>query len=248
MMKIDIITLFPEMCESVLSESIIGRARSKGAITINCHQLRDFAFNKHNRVDDSPYGGGMGMVMMCEPIAKCFESICRDIGSKPHFIYMSPQGKTLTQQRLKELSQIENICILCGHYEGVDERVLDALVDEEISIGDYVLTGGELPALVLADALSRLAPDVLTNDECFTEESHYNGLLEYPQYTRPAVWNNREVPPEVLSGHHANINKWRREQSILRTLQKRPEMLQNANLSDKELCFLQQQKDKLQNI
>lgn len=239
-MRIDIITLFPEMCEAVLSESIIGRARAKGALQIECHQLRDFAFDKHRRVDDAPYGGGMGMVMMCEPIALCFESVCKNIGSRPHFIYMSPQGKVLTQQRLKELSELENICILCGHYEGVDERVLEELADEEISIGDYVLTGGELPALVLADSLSRMAQGVLSNDECFTEESHYNGLLEYPQYTRPNEWRGRKVPDEILSGHHANICKWRRRQSIKRTAEKRPDMIQNAPLTQEERQFAQQ--------
>lgn len=239
-MRIDIITLFPEMCEAVLSESIIGRARAKGALQIECHQLRDFAFDKHRRVDDAPYGGGMGMVMMCEPIALCFESVCKNIGSRPHFIYMSPQGKVLTQQRLKELSELENICILCGHYEGVDERVLEELADEEISIGDYVLTGGELPALVLADSLSRMAQGVLSNDECFTEESHYNGLLEYPQYTRPNEWCGRKVPDEILSGHHANICKWRRRQSIKRTAEKRPDMIQNAPLTQEERQFAQQ--------
>lgn len=239
-MRIDIITLFPEMCEAVLSESIIGRARAKGALQIECHQLRDFAFDKHRRVDDAPYGGGMGMVMTCEPIALCFESVCKNIGSRPHFIYMSPQGKVLTQQRLKELSELENICILCGHYEGVDERVLEELADEEISIGDYVLTGGELPALVLADSLSRMAQGVLSNDECFTEESHYNGLLEYPQYTRPNEWRGRKVPDEILSGHHANICKWRRRQSIKRTAEKRPDMIQNAPLTQEERQFAQQ--------
>ena len=239
-MRIDIITLFPEMCEAVLSESIIGRARAKGALQIECHQLRDFAFDKHRRVDDAPYGGGMGMVMMCEPIALCFESVCKNIGSRPHFIYMSPQGKVLTQQRLKELSELENICILCGHYEGVGERVLEELADEEISIGDYVLTGGELPALVLADSLSRMAQGVLSNDECFTEESHYNGLLEYPQYTRPNEWRGRKVPDEILSGHHANICKWRRRQSIKRTAEKRPDMIQNAPLTQEERQFAQQ--------
>ena len=154
-MRIDLITLFPEMCEAVMAESIIGRARQRGALEVVCHQLRDFAFNKHNRVDDAPYGGGMGMLLMAQPVALCFENICKILGKKPHFIYMSPQGKVLTQQRIKELSRYDTICILCGHYEGVDQRVIDAYVDEQISIGDYVLTGGELPALVLADAVPR---------------------------------------------------------------------------------------------
>ncbi len=233
-MRIDIITLFPEMCEAVMSESIIGRARKSGAVEINCRQLREYAFDKHRRVDDAPYGGGMGMLMMAEPIALCFDDICREIGSRPHFIYMSPQGKTLTQQRVRELSELDNVCLLCGHYEGVDERLIEEYIDEEISIGDYVLTGGELPALVLADALARMLPGVLSDDECFELESHYNGLLEYPQYTRPGVWRGKEVPAVLLSGHHKNIEKFRREQSVIRTALKRPELLEKAELSDKE--------------
>ena len=224
-MRIDIITLFPEMCEAVLSESVIGRARKKGAVEICCHQLRDYAFGKHKRVDDSTYGGGMGMLMMAEPIALCFEDICKKLGKRPHFIYMSPKGKTLTQGRLKELSGTENIAILCGHYEGVDQRLIDEFIDEEISVGDYVLTGGELPALILADSLSRLIPGVLSDDVCFSEESHYNGLLEYPQYTKPAVWRGIPVPEVLLSGHHANIEKWRSEKSVEETVKKRPDMI-----------------------
>ena len=242
-MRIDIITLFPEMCEAFLSESIIGRARKKGVLELECHQLRDFAFDKHKRVDDTTYGGGMGMLMMAEPIALCFEDICRRTASRLHFIYMSPKGKTLTQQRLIELSAFENITILCGHYEGVDQRVLDEYVDEEISIGDYVLTGGELPALVLADSLSRMVPGVLSDELCFSDESHYSGMLEYPQYTKPAVWRGREVPEVVLSGHHANIEKWRREKSIEETFRRRPEMLDESALSKKEKIFLEELKN-----
>ncbi|MBQ9471685.1 MAG: tRNA (guanosine(37)-N1)-methyltransferase TrmD [Ruminococcus sp.] len=233
-MRIDIITLFPEMCEAVLGESIIGRARKAGAVDIRCRQLRDFAFDKHKRVDDSTYGGGMGMLMMAEPIALCYESICEELGEKPHFIYMSPKGKTLTQSKLRELSEHENICILCGHYEGVDQRVLDMYVDEEISIGDYVLTGGELPALVLTDSLARLQKGVLSDDECFELESHYDGLLEYPQYTKPQVWRGVGIPDVLMSGHHENIRKWRREQSIVETAEKRPDMLRDAELSESE--------------
>ena len=224
-MRIDIITLFPEMCEAVLSESIIGRARQGGAVEINCHQLREFAFDKHRRVDDAPYGGGKGMLMMAEPIALCFEDICEKIGKRPHFVFMSPQGKTLTQGRLKELSEMENITVLCGHYEGVDQRLIDEFVDEQISIGDYVLTGGELPALVFTDSLCRMLKGVLSDDECFERESHYNGLLEYPQYTRPANWRGREVPEILLSGHHANIEKWKDEKAMENTLKNRPELL-----------------------
>ncbi len=226
-MRIDIITLFPEMFEPVFNDSIIGRAQKSGEISIHTHQLRDYAFDKHRRVDDTPYGGGMGMLMKAEPIALCFEEICRQTGERPHFVYMSPQGKTLNQQRLKELADIKNICVLCGHYEGVDQRLLDSFIDEEISIGDYVLTGGEIPAMVFCDALCRMVPGVLTNNECFTEESHYNGLLEYPQYTKPSEWRGIEVPDVLLSGHHANIEKWRKEKSLEVTAEKRPDLLKN---------------------
>ena len=239
-MRIDIITLFPEMCEAVLGESIIGRARKKGIVELVCHQLRDYAFDKHHRVDDSTYGGGMGMLMKAEPIALCFDDICRQLGKRPHFIYMSPKGKILTQERVKTLSELENIVILCGHYEGVDQRVIDEYVDEEISIGDYVLTGGELPALVLADSVSRMIPEVLSDNVCFEEESHYNGLLEYPQYTKPFEWRGREVPEVLMSGHHANISKWRREQSIMITAGLRPDMLEKAELTDKEKIYAQE--------
>ncbi len=223
-----------------MSESIIGRARKSGAVEVNCHQLRDFAFDKHRRVDDAPYGGGMGMLMLAEPIALCFEDICKQIGKRPHFIYMSPQGKTLTQSRIKELAQLDNVCLLCGHYEGVDERLLEEFVDEEISIGDYVLTGGELPALVLADSLARMIPGVLSDDECFEQESHYNGLLEYPQYTRPSVWRGREVPAVLMSGHHKNVEAFRREQSVIRTAKKRPELIEKAELTEKERILVKE--------
>ncbi len=229
------------MCEAVMSESIIGRARKSGAIEINCHQLRDFAFDKHRRVDDAPYGGGMGMLMMAEPIALCFENICRQTEKRPHFVYMSPQGQTLDQTKVRQLAEYDNICLLCGHYEGVDERLIEEFIDEEISIGDYVLTGGELPALVLADALARMAPGVLSDDECFELESHYNGLLEYPQYTRPSVWRGKEVPDVLLSGHHKNVEIFRREQSLLRTAKKRPDLIEKAELTEKELGFIKRE-------
>lgn len=238
MMRIDIITLFPEMCDAVLSESIIGRARKKGIVELECHQLRDFAFDKHHRVDDSTYGGGMGMLMMAEPIALCFEDICRSLGKHPHFVYMSPKGKVLTQDRVRELAKLENIVLLCGHYEGVDQRVLDEFVDEEISIGDYVLTGGELPALILTDSVCRMIPGVLSDDLCFEDESHFNGLLEYPQYTKPSEWRGKSVPDVLLSGHHANIEKWRRENSLIETARLRPDMLEKIELSDKEKRLL----------
>ena len=233
-MRIDLITLFPEMCEAVLNESIIGRAQKSGAIEVFCHQLRDFAFDKHKRVDDTVYGGGMGMLMKCEPIALCFEDICKKCDTKPHFVYMSPQGATLNQEKIKELAQYDNVCVLAGHYEGVDQRVIDELVDEEISIGDYVLTGGELPALVFIDALARMAPGVLSNNECFTEESHFNGLLEYPQYTKPQDWRGIKVPPVLYSGDHGKVDQWRYEHSLINTAVKRPDMLEKRELSQRD--------------
>lgn len=225
-MIIDIMTLFPEMCEAFLSESIIGRARKKGVIEIKCHQIRDFAYDKHKRVDDTPYGGGKGMLMLAEPIYKCFENICNERGTRPMLIYMSPKGQVLNQNISKGLKNFENIAILCGHYEGVDQRVLDELVDMQISIGDYVLTGGELPALVLADTVARLVPGVLSENVCFEEESHYNGLLEHPQYTKPYEWRGKKVPDVLLSGHHANIEKWKHEQALTETKKYRPDLLE----------------------
>ncbi len=222
-MRIDIMTLFPEMCNAFLNESIIGRARESGKVEINCVNIRDFTEDKHNRVDDSTYGGGTGMLMQAQPIYDCYKSLCEE-NEKPHVVYMSPQGRVLTQQRAKELSEKEHIIILCGHYEGVDERVLEEIVDEEISIGDYVVTGGELPALILADCISRMLDGVLRNEEAYSLESHYDGLLEYPQYTKPFEWHGKTVPEVLISGHHANIDKWRREQSIERTRKKRPDL------------------------
>lgn len=233
-MRIDLITLFPEMCETVLNESIIGRAQKSGAIEVCCHQLRDFAFDKHKRVDDTVYGGGMGMLMKCEPIALCYEDICEKCGTKPHFVYMSPQGATLNQEKIKELAKYDNVCVLAGHYEGVDQRVIDELIDEEISIGDYVLTGGELPALVFIDALARMAPGVLSNNECFTEESHFNGLLEYPQYTKPQDWRGIKVPPVLYSGDHGKVDQWRYEHSLINTAVKRPDMIEKKDLSQRD--------------
>lgn len=244
-MRIDILTLFPEMCESVLSESIIGRAREKGVVEIVCTDIRDFANNKHNHVDDAPYGGGMGMLMQTEPIYQCYKSLCDKAGEKIHLIYMSPQGKTLTQNRVRELAKMNRIAILCGHYEGVDERLIEEIVDEEISIGDYVLTGGELPALILSDSISRMIPGVLKNDEAFTLESHFDSLLEYPQYTRPYEWHGRQVPDILLSGHHANIEKWRREKSPERTYLRRPDMLSKAKLTKEDILYLKELKKRI---
>lgn len=242
-MKITIMTLFPEMCNAVLDESIIGRARKSGKIEIDTVNIRDFTFDKHNRVDDAPYGGGMGMLMQTQPIYDCFASLCSEDGKKPHLIYMSAQGKTLTQKRVKELSQLPNIAILCGHYEGVDERIIEEIVDEEISVGDYVLTGGELPALILSDSIARMIDGVLPNDEAKELESHYSGLLEYPQYTRPPEWHGRKVPDILLSGHHGNIDKWRREKSLERTLERRPDMLKSAELTKKDREYLAKLKE-----
>ncbi len=238
-MRIDIMTLFPEMCERVLQESIIGRSRECGLVEINCVNIRDYSRDKHRRVDDATYGGGLGMLMQCQPIYDCFCDLAEKSGVRPHLIYMSPQGKTLTQERVKELAQLDSIAILCGHYEGIDERVIEEIVDEEISIGDFVLTGGELPALVLADSISRMLPGVLAEDAAFEEESHYNSLLEYPQYTRPYEWHGKVVPDVLLSGHHANITKWRREQSLTRTYFRRPDMLETADLDKKDKEFLE---------
>lgn len=237
-MRIDIMTLFPDMCNAVLSESIIGRARQAGKVEINCVDIRNYTLDKHRRVDDKPYGGGMGMIMTPQPIYDCYKAICKDMGAKPHLIYLTPQGKTLTQQRVKELSKLDNLVFLCGHYEGIDERVIEELDPEEISVGDYVLTGGELPALILADSVSRMLPGVLSDDECFEEESHFNSLLEYPQYTHPSSWNGREVPEILLSGHHAKVDEWRRQKSLERTYRRRPDMLERAKLDKKDETFL----------
>lgn len=228
-MRIEIATLFPEMCEAVLGESIVGRARRAGKIEVNCRQIREYTQDKHRRVDDTPYGGGMGMVMQCEPIYNCYKAVCNEIGTKPHTIYMSPKGKIFNQQKAVELSKMENILIICGHYEGVDQRIIDRIVDEEISIGDYVLTGGEIPAMTVVDAVARMCDGVLSDEMCFKDESIYSGLLEYPQYTRPEVWEGESVPPVLLSGHHKNIEKWRLEKSLEITAERRPDLLDIYN-------------------
>lgn len=236
-MKIDIATLFPEMCEAVLSSSIIGRARKAGLLDIACWQIRDYTVDKHRNVDDTPYGPGKGMLMQADPMYRTWEAVTAERG-KAHVIYMTPQGRTLTQQRALELSHMEHLYILCGHYEGVDQRVLDEIVDEEISVGDYVLTGGELGALVLTDCVCRLCPGVLADESCFTDESHFNGLLEYPQYTKPAVWHDVAVPEIITNGNHAAIARWRREMSLKVTYEKRPEMLEKVALNEKDKWFL----------
>lgn len=232
-----VLTLFPEMIDAALSHSIIGRAVNEGIINVEAVNIRDFSKDKHRHVDDYPYGGGAGMVMQPQPIYDAYKSIEEKAG-KARVIYMSPQGKRFNQKIAEELSQEESIILLCGHYEGVDERIIEEIVTDEISIGDFVLTGGELAAAAIIDAVSRLVPGVLNKEESHEIESFSDGLLEYPQYTRPPVFMGREVPEVLLSGHHANIDKWRREQSIIRTYQKRPDMLDEAVLTAKERKFL----------
>ncbi|MBQ8788518.1 MAG: tRNA (guanosine(37)-N1)-methyltransferase TrmD [Oscillospiraceae bacterium] len=225
-MRIDIATLFPEMCEAVLGTSIIGRARKAGFIEVYCHNIRDFSEDKHQRVDAAPYGGGNGMLMQADPIYRCYEHVCEESCSKPFVIYMSPQGAVLNQKLAVDFAEnYEHLFLICGHYEGIDERIIEEIVDMEVSIGDYVLTGGELGALVLTDAVGRLCDGVLSEDVCFEDESHYSGLLEYPQYTRPQVWHGRGVPEVLLSGNHKLISDWRHEQAVKRTMEKRPDML-----------------------
>ena len=246
-MNIHIMTLFPEMVMGGLNTSITGRAISNGILSIEAVNIRDYAFNKHNSVDDYPYGGGAGMLMQAEPVYQCYQAIVDKIQTqsgadsepcdekkKPRVLYMSPQGRTFTQSMAEELAQEEELIFLCGHYEGIDERVLDEIVTDYVSIGDYVLTGGELPAMVMVDAVSRMVPGVLHNDVSAEFESFQDNLLEYPQYSRPETWHDKQVPPVLLSGHHANIEKWRREQSVIRTAKNRPDLLEKANLTEEE--------------
>ncbi|NLL45848.1 MAG: tRNA (guanosine(37)-N1)-methyltransferase TrmD [Clostridiales bacterium] len=228
-------TLFPDTVGDMLCESILGRAQERGFIRIECHQIRDYTTNKQKQVDDYPYGGGRGCIMQAQPLHACWEHICNEAGERVHTIYMSPQGKIFTQADAKRLkNDYKRLILVCGHYEGIDERFIEECVDEEISIGDFVLTGGEIPAMVVADAVCRLVPGVLPDEECFTEESHWDGLLEHPHYSRPEVWNGRRVPEVLLSGHHANIAKWRRKQSIIRTMQRRPDMFEKLEFTTKQ--------------
>ena len=237
-MTIDILTLFTEACEGALNYSIIGRAMNEGKVEIACTNFRDFTTNRQRQVDDYPYGGGRGLVLTVQPINDCYAHICERRDTKPHLIYMSPKGKTLTQKRVKELAKLDNIAILCGHYEGVDQRLIDQIVDEEISIGDFVVTGGEMPALLLTDAIVRLLPGVLSDDECFENDSFYNNLLEHPHYTRPEEWQGQKVPQVLLSGHHANVEKWRREQSLKITNERRKDLFESANLTEDDINYL----------
>lgn len=233
-MNFHILTLFPEMVMDGLNTSIIGRAMGKGLLTIEAINIRDFAENKHNRVDDYTYGGGAGMLMQAGPVYGAYQSVLEKAKSKPRVIYLSPQGQTFSQTMAEEFAKEEELVFLCGHYEGIDERVLEEIVTDYVSIGDYVLTGGELPAMVMIDAISRLVPGVLHNDVSAEFESFQDNLLEYPQYTRPEEWHGKKVPEILLSGHHANIEKWRREQSVIRTAQRRPDLLEKAELTQKE--------------
>lgn len=247
-MNFYIMTLFPEMVMDGLNTSIIGRAVNKGLLSIEALNIRDYAFNKHHSVDDYPYGGGAGMLMQAEPVYQCYDALARQIrerkaGEQPDMacgkkrtrvIYLSPQGKTFNQSMAEEFAQEEDLVFLCGHYEGIDERVLEEIVTDYVSIGDYVLTGGELPAMIMIDAISRLVPGVLHNDVSAEFESFQDNLLEYPQYSRPEVWHDKKVPEILMSGHHANIEKWRREQSVIRTAKNRPDLLEKAELTEKE--------------
>ncbi|WP_313756584.1 tRNA (guanosine(37)-N1)-methyltransferase TrmD [Tissierella sp.] len=242
-MKIDILSLFPEFFSPLLSWSIIGRACEENKVSINSINIRDFSKNKHKKVDDYPFGGGTGMVMKPEPIFHAIDSV-RDKNSR--VIYLSPQGKKFSQELANELSKEEHLVLLCGHYEGIDNRIIEHYIDEEISIGDFVLTGGEIPAMIIIDAIVRLLPGVLRSDESFTDESHYNGLLEYPQYTRPREFNGYSVPDILLSGNHGKIETWRKEEALKATLSKRPDLLKKKTLSKEELIILSKIKDSLQ--
>ena len=228
-MNFYILTLFPEMVAGGLATSITGRAMEKGLISVEAINIRDYSKDKHRHVDDAPYGGGAGMVMQAEPICDAYEDLCAKTGKRPRVIYMTPQGRVFNQQIAGELAKEEDLVFLCGHYEGVDQRFLDACVDEEISMGDFVLTGGEIPAMAVADAVCRMVPGVLPEAACYEEESHWNGLLEYPQYSRPEEWHGRKVPEVLLSGHHANVAAWRKKQSMLRTLRRRPDMFREED-------------------
>ncbi|MBQ3089857.1 MAG: tRNA (guanosine(37)-N1)-methyltransferase TrmD [Oscillospiraceae bacterium] len=228
-------TLFPDTVGDILCESILGRAQERGIIRVNTHQIRDYTTNKQNQVDDYPYGGGRGAVMQADPLFRCWEHICQEAGCRVHTIFMSPCGVTFDQSHARRLvKDYDRLILVCGHYEGIDQRFIDECVDEEMSIGDFVLTGGEIPAMAITDAVCRLVPGVLSDPECYENESHWAGMLEHPQYSRPEVWHGRQVPPILLSGHHANIAKWRRKQSILRTRERRPDLYAKLDLSSKQ--------------
>lgn len=238
-MNFHVLTLFPEMINDGVNTSITGRAISKGLISVNAVNIRDFAGNKYGQVDDYPYGGGAGMVMQPGPVYRSYESIKEKIGYKPRVIYLTPQGKVFNQSMAEEFAEEKDLVFLCGHYEGIDERVLEMIVTDNVSIGDYVLTGGELPSMVMIDAISRLVPGVLNNDVSAEFESFNDNLLEYPQYTRPAEFMGKEVPPILLSGNHPKVDEWRRQQSILRTMERRPDLIKDANLTSADKNILE---------
>lgn len=223
-MRIDVLTLFPDTMNAIFGESILGRGQKKGVIDLQAHQIRDYTTNRQNQVDDYPYGGGQGAIMQADPLYRCWCAVQDDIGGHAHTIYMSPCGKTFCQEDAKRLAKMDNLILVCGHYEGIDQRFIDACVDEELSMGDFVLTGGEIPAMAVADAVCRMVPGVLPDAECFEEESHWDGLLEYPQYSRPAVWHDRAVPEILLSGDHAKVAAWRKKESYKRTMTRRPDL------------------------
>lgn len=237
-MNFEIMTLFPEFVDNVLSQSIIGRARKAGYINVNCVNIRDYSENKHGYIDEKPYGATTGMLIQPKPVYDCFCDIAKKYDKKPFCVYMSPQGKVLNQKLAAELKEKENIVFLCGHYEGIDQRVLDEIVDMELSIGDYVLTGGELPACIAVDCISRLVDGVLAEEQSYSDESHYNGLLEYPQYTQPYEFMGKTVPDVLRSGNTAKVNRWRMEQSLEVTRRKRPDMLKKASLTKEMLNYL----------
>ena len=240
-MRFHVLTLFPEMITAGMNTSIIGRAMDKGLLTLETVNIRDFAPpERKGRVDDYPYGGGAGMVIQAEPVFAAWEAVCQKIGKAPRTVYLTPQGSVFDQEKARELAAEEELCLLCGHYEGIDERVLDEVVTDHISIGDYVLTGGELPAMVIMDAVSRMVPGVLSNQASGEDESFMSGLLESPQYTRPEEWHEKKVPDILLSGHHANVDLWRHHQSLLRTGQRRPELLEKAPLDKKDRKWLEE--------
>ena len=233
-MNFHVLTLFPEMIQQGMNTSIIGRAITGGYLSVEAINIRDYAFNKHQKVDDYPYGGGAGMLMQAEPVYLAYQSIEEKIGYRPRVVYLTPQGSVFNQTMAKDFAKEKDLVFLCGHYEGIDERVLEEVVTDFVSIGDYVLTGGELPAMVMMDSISRMVPGVLSNQESGETESFAGNLLEYPQYSRPEEWHGKKVPPVLLSGHHVNIEAWRREQSILRTAKNRPDLLRKADLTNKE--------------
>ncbi len=233
-MRIDILTLFPETVGDMMNESILGRAQERDLIRIEAHQIRDYTTNRQNQVDDYPYGGGRGAILQADPLYNCWCAVCDEAAAPVHTIFLSPCGETFTQDKARELLRYDNLILVCGHYEGVDQRFLDECVDEEISLGDFVLTGGEIPAMAVADCVARMVPGVLPDEECFEDESHWNGLLEYPQYSRPEEWHGLHVPPILLSGHHENVRRWRRKQSLWRTRLRRPDLYAKLTFTDKQ--------------